>query len=295
MPTIECAAAAARYAEKYKIPLVLDIRDRWPDLFLHGIPAIFRRVARYGIIPYDATLRYSLKRAAAIFAISPEYLEWACGKLNCDSLRSGRVFPLGYMPQAARAQGTLQPKICWFLGSFGFTSDLETVIAAAVKLSRMHRTDIHFVLSGSGEKLSLLESSIQRERLLNLTLTGWLSRDQITQMMCKSYLGLACYSALATQGIPNKLTEYLSAGLPVISSLNGEGRQLISEFGCGYYYEAGNSDSLVQALLRLCDNAGQWQTCHENSLILFRRFFDASRIYPAMVRELEAIALSGCS
>jgi glycosyltransferase involved in cell wall biosynthesis len=292
MPTIESAVASARYARANRIPLVIDIRDLWPDLFVNGVPSGLRTIAQLGLVPYNLLLRYALCSATAIFGISPAYLKWALLKARRSENSLDRIFSLGYMPGKVPFRQIPQTKICWFLGSFGHTYDLDTIIEAAAELARAGRRDIRFVLSGAGERFDPIKSRIQNLHLENVELTGWLSRDQIAEMMERSYLGLACYSTIATQGIPNKIIEYLSAGLPVISSLKGEASDLILKHQCGVNYDPGNKQSLMAAITSVCDDVTQWRCFQVNGLALFNELFNAKKIYPSMVGDLENIQRS---
>ena len=63
--------------------------------------------------------------------------------------------------------------------------------------------------------------------------TGWVDADAINWMRSHAAIGLQPYAAGAPQGLANKLFEYLSAGMPVVSSLTGENQQLIAANDCG--------------------------------------------------------------
>ena len=39
-PTIDYAEEAVKYGKKYNVPVVVDIRDLWPDIFKHNLPKL---------------------------------------------------------------------------------------------------------------------------------------------------------------------------------------------------------------------------------------------------------------
>ena len=117
-----------------------------------------------------------------------------------------------------------------FAGTFGRTYDLRTVIEAA-KILRANRSErVHFVLCGAGERDAEWRALAAGQ---DVTFTGWLPAAELAYLLSKSSIGLAAYSANAPQGIPNKVIEYLSASLPVLCSLPGECRNLLSSARCG--------------------------------------------------------------
>ena len=44
IPTAELSLEAVKFGKKNNIPVVLDIRDMWPDVFLDVLPDIFRKI-----------------------------------------------------------------------------------------------------------------------------------------------------------------------------------------------------------------------------------------------------------
>src|SRR5205807_498974 len=50
-PTIEAALTCARYGQKRRVPVVIDLRDMWPDLFAELAPRSLRPLARALLMP----------------------------------------------------------------------------------------------------------------------------------------------------------------------------------------------------------------------------------------------------
>jgi glycosyltransferase involved in cell wall biosynthesis len=103
-----------------------------------------------------------------------------------------------------------------------------------------------------------------------------------------SEVGLAPYidKPNFTMNLPNKPVEYLSAGLPVVSSLSGVLANLISENRCGITYKAESPDSLAEALVRLYDDRDALEVMSRNALALYQRSFVAERVYGQMIGHL---------
>ena len=102
--------------------------------------------------------------------------------------------------------------------------------------------------------------------------------------------GLAAYVRNAPQSLPNKVFEYFSGGLPVLSSLRGELDRIISESGCGLSYEAGDAEGLASAVLKLHGDPELRRRMGENARRLFEERFSAGRVYSSMIDHLERLA-----
>src|ERR1035437_9058710 len=95
-PTIEIAFECVRYARKHSVPIVLDVRDLWPDIFLNELPFSTRGVANLVLHPYIRMTRFAFRHCSAIVGISKGYLEWGLRYAGRDRGPSDAVFPLGY-------------------------------------------------------------------------------------------------------------------------------------------------------------------------------------------------------
>jgi len=300
-PAVEVGFAAVRYAERQSIPILLDVRDLWPDIYLDAIPPAFRPAAKIALAPYYGMTRSAFRRASGVVAISEGYLDWGLAQAGRVRGPNDALFPLGYQePDWTKASlsernhsllalaGSDSRLLCWFLGSFGDTYDLESVIRAARKLKDQGVNDCQFVLSGEGEGRARLEKMACG--MENIVFTGWLNADQIARMMQKVHVGLAAYRKGAPQGLPNKIFEYMAAGLPILSSLSGECEQFLKTNFCGISYAAGSPDSFIEALLSLTADENRRKELGANGLRAFRSHYSASVVYPRLAGHLEHIA-----
>jgi glycosyltransferase involved in cell wall biosynthesis len=107
-------------------------------------------------------------------------------------------------------------------------------------------------------------------------------------------IGLAPYRAGKNfdAHIPNKPIEYLSAGLPVVTSIGGELAQLLNSRQCGFFYQERNIAALTAALTALYDDRCLQAQMSANASVLFADRFVAETVYGDMADHLERIALS---
>jgi glycosyltransferase involved in cell wall biosynthesis len=180
--------------------------------------------------------------------------------------------------------------ICWFLGSFGDTYDLEPVIEAARRLEHRGARSPQFVLSGDGrarERYQRLASGLS-----NVIFTGWIDADQIASMMQIADVAIAAYKMGAPQGLPNKIFEYMAAGLPILSALDGECKSFLTTSECGLYYEAGNADSFMGALTVLMQDPSLCRRLGDNGRAVFRAQYSSFIVYPKLAAHIERVAAS---
>jgi len=288
-PTIELARESIRFGQARGVPTFLDIRDLWPDEMVDRLPHGARGIGRILLSPLFGSAHRALKGASGLIAISERFLNWGLEFAGRDrSAERDRVFPIGYTGNAAQSNaGTAelrlapvggvnpQKRIFWFAGTFVGNIDLGTVIEAARRLQ--DRQDIQFVLTGSGERSDEWHS--QARGLANVVFTGWADGAQLGALSSVAWAGLGAYRKGAKMSLPNKLFEYMSRGLPIVISLEGDTRDLVLNRNIGLPYEAGDPASLASVVERLADDADLQRIMSANAACVHDEQFSPRRIY----------------
>ena len=75
-PTIELCEAAADYAREHNVPLLIDIRDQYPDLYWENAPAPARGIVHLLCTWARRQASRALGGAIGITANGPEVVEW---------------------------------------------------------------------------------------------------------------------------------------------------------------------------------------------------------------------------
>ncbi len=303
-PTIGLSRAATRYGRVCGIPVVLDVRDLWPDIFPGPTEGWGRWMKGLALAPLVKATREAFKTCTAVVGVSERYLRWGLSYAGRPAGEHDRVFAIGYKkPHVTAGDLTAaemslrdvgvnpEKKIAWFVGSLGTTYDLIPLIQAARRLGQQGQNDIQFVFSGEGG--NGLAYRRLAEGMNNVVFTGWMDSHQIAWLMRVSRVGLMAYAAGAPQGLPNKLFEYLGAGLPVLSALSGETEALLSTHECGLTYTPGDTDSFLKALLTLLDNASLSNQMGRNAASLFTGHYTAEKINAEIIRHLERVCAEG--
>lgn len=305
LPTLELCRVAVDYGNLHSIPIVLDIRDLWPDIFLDAVPAWARWAARPALWPMFRTATYVCSRATAITGITSAFVDWGLSYAGRSRSDFDRDFPLSYPAEPHSVQAMAEAQQYWssigldtpvglrvcFFGNLSWTmaDEMYTVIEAAKQLQRQG-AGVQFVICGTGENLEAYRKSAQGYD--NILFPGWIDAPRIRALMQMSSVGLLPYRSRDdfARSIPNKVAEYLSGGLPVVSSLRGVTEALLRDNDCGVTYQNENATSLVQLLRTLASDKDRLQTMARNAASLFAERFDATHVYDEMSDYLQEVA-----
>lgn len=297
MPNIDTCDVATRAGVRWNIPVLLDLRDMWPDIFLDVFPPALRSLGRIAITPMSRRLSRACRAAAGIIGITEGFVSWGLKYAGRDRGRGDAHFPHAY-PASQPDQSTL-PEAEKYWDSFGLSptalvvsfvgtirprNDLSTIVEAA----RILGNKVVFVLGGSGEQLAKLRKDAAG--LNNVILPGWLNHPQINVLLRRSHLAIAPYRNTPdyVMSIPNKPIEYLSAGLPIVSCLSGELERMIIQNNLGAMYREGDAHSLASAITCLSDGALR-DSIKRRALSLYQEKFTAERVYADYASHLENV------
>lgn len=298
-PSIDLADVAVRFARRHRIPVAVDIRDLWPDIFVDAVPRLLRPLAKVGLSHYARLRRRTMQGTDGIWGTSEGFVEWGLAAAGRSRRAQDLVFPLAYASQApteaaladanARWVATLgsavQGPVFCFVGSFGErVLDLAPVIEAA-RLAAARGLPYSFVLCGSGPSLASFRS--QAAGLGNVHFPGHVDATAVHALMRLCTGGIVPYRPLKDfqMSLPNKAVEYMSASLPVLACQGGELKSLLEATGAGLPYESGNAGDLLRVLQEAASPAFQCKArlAAERS---FAESFDASAVYQRYIGSL---------
>ena len=244
LPPIDTVFKIVKFAKKIDIPVIIDIIDPWPEVFLRIFPNFLRKIGNLLFIPFYLQVKYIFNNSSAIVSISDKYRKWAL-KFTNKEIDSKVFYPAVKMKCSKSDLNVSKRKKIRFVyaGALSTSYDVETIIYAAKKLNYNQKKNIEFFIAGSGPKLENLKKL--SNNLDNVFFTGYLKEKELNKLLLSSDIGIACYSKKSTQSVTYKLFDYLSAGLPIICSLPGEMNDFIKKNKIGYCFSPENVDELV--------------------------------------------------
>jgi glycosyltransferase involved in cell wall biosynthesis len=305
IPILELCEKVVDFGKKNDIPVIVDIRDLWPDVYRRLFPFMQERIVNIIFKREYIRLKRILSSTSAITAVSETYLKWALSYAGRMKRPFDKAIPLGFYPHqnATKPNDTktslikgkynipLYSRLCTFTGTFCGSYDIDTPIQAARQLYGHLGREIVFVFAGKGEGFSRLKR--MAAGLPNVVFTGWLNRESLKELLSISSWGLAPYSKKAIMSLPNKPFEYMSLSLPIISSLRGELWELIEKNRIGKNYNSGNAYELVAAIHELNDNPNKSTQMGSNAFELFQRSFSAEMVYTSFVQLMIELSKAG--
>jgi glycosyltransferase involved in cell wall biosynthesis len=298
MPCIELCKSAAEYGESMKIPVVLDIRDKWPDIFLDRLPSITHPIANIVFNHYRKQLSYSAKRASAIFGITEHFVEYglkhaeraknhldADFSLTTETLRISnqeRQDGLKFWKNLSVIKDCSTLKVV-FAGTMSSAFDFDTILENA----ETFEGKVQFIITGSGAKYE--DCKRKATHLTNVIVPGWMEPKKLKVLLELSDIGLAPYRRTPDfmNSLPNKISEYLLYGLPILTSLEG-GRvdKLITDEKCGLAY---NKNNFVKQVNLLANQGAYTENMSKNAFKTYKNNFNPDEIYDSMTARIELI------
>jgi colanic acid biosynthesis glycosyl transferase WcaI len=257
-PPLGLGLTVATLSRMWRVPYIFDVEDLQPDaaaeLGMIENPSVLR--ALYGIE------RMAYRKAALITTLTEGMRQRIIGK----GIDPGKVvlFP----PRADsslynlrdRCNGNefrerfgLQGKfIISHSGNMGVKQGLEVILRAAEKTRE--REDIQYVFVGNGAMSSRLEADAKKRKLKNVCFLPLLDQDLFPQMLAATDIALITQQRVVSDIVfPSKTVTLLSAGCPVIASVNSgsEVARTVLRSRAGLVTEPENADSLSDAILQL--------------------------------------------
>jgi glycosyltransferase involved in cell wall biosynthesis len=252
-PPIFQAVSAALLARWRRKPFLLEVRDLWPYF------AIATGVLRSQVlIGMSNWLERWLYRAADVVVVnSPGFIEHvrARGAKRVSLVPNGadcEVFTQAESVGNLREQlGIRDGFIVLYAGAHGLSNDLGTLLRAARELKT--EPHIHFVLVGAGkEKASLMEQAKSWD-LRQVHFIEPIPKRQVPGLLMQADAGLAILMAIDAYKttFPNKVFDYMAAGIPVLCAIDGVIRKVVEEGQAGLFVEPGDPSALAAAILAL--------------------------------------------
>lgn len=297
MPPHDLACEAVMFAKKNNIPVLVDIRDPWPDIFLNHIPLKFRGLAKIALYKDFRMIKKIMQMADGLIAVTNTFMEWGLNYAGREKNSFDRVFYLGYkkpsISHISKAKERFLPIfenlkdkfIVFFVGTIASYHNPSTLLKVAERLSEHN---IYFVIAGDGEFLRQLKKI--STTLSNVFLTGWLNQDEIEFWLQHSKIGV-CPTTKEIDLFPNKAFTYLSAGLPIISAFQGDLREIIEKYQIGFYYPPNDVDAIAECIMKLYNNPELYKKMSENAGRVFDEMFDADKIYTEYAEHIEKVEL----
>ena len=274
-------------------PFVFELRDLWPD----SIVAV-GAMRETGIIRALRKLEYFLyRRAKRIVSVTQSFKRVLTENgIDADKIA---VVPNGvdletYLPgpkpgDLARRLGVEGKFVAAYVGTVGMAHGIGTLIDAARVLRA--RSDIAFVVVGTGATQAALAEKSRQEGLTNVVFVGAVSKAEVREYwrLCDVALVLLRDAPLFRHVIPSKIFEAMGMERSIILGVKGESEAILLESGAGIAIPAEDPAALARSVADLADNRERCAALGLKGRRYVAEKFNRETLAMRMLAELEQV------
>ncbi|MDF2559428.1 MAG: group 1 glycosyl transferase [Microbacterium sp.] len=229
-------------------PYVLHVQDLWPDSIVGSsiVAGSFKRRAVSGSL--GPWLRSSYRRASGVIGIAPTMVSTLVSR-GAPEERTHLVYNWA---DAGEAVETVLPPPASpraeivYAGNVGDMQDLGTAVRAAHAAAE---AGVTLTIVGDGVAKDDLRALVDELGADNVRFQESVPRERMAEIYARADYALVSLKDIAVfRGtIPSKFQAVLSAGVPVISTVQGDVRRIVEESRVGLTADAESATSLEMA------------------------------------------------
>ena len=279
-----------------RCPLVLDIRDLWPEVAVEAgefapdglVTRLAQRLARFLYRHADHITPVTENKRKKLLAVGVPI-----GKTAVVTNGVDLDYVAAAKPGDKRAELGLEDKfVILYAGLIGIAQGVEIAIHAANCL-RDDET-IHFVIVGDGPRRDSLRQQVESLGLKNVTLIPRQPRAEIPLFLRTADVALVpLVSSNLDDAVPSKLLEAWAYGRPVILAAGGEAATIVQHSAGGLVVSPEEPDNLTDAILALKNDPDQLAQYAQNGRAYVQAHFDRRALAGQMGQVLERTLHSG--
>jgi colanic acid biosynthesis glycosyl transferase WcaI len=286
-PPLPVAAAGAVLAARHRAPLLLDVRDLWPESAVTlgelGEGTVLRAAERLERLVYA--------RANRIVTTNDAFRRWieerAPRSAQVDVVANGTSrgwLHVGESEVARSSVGLPDGRFVWaYAGNIGLAHGLEFTVDAARLLGERYL----LLVIGEGPRRFALERRAAQAPASTVDIRGLMPAPKAALHLRAADAVLVCERQEMT--VSAKLYDACAVGRPVIAACRGELRRLVEREGIALAVPHGDPEALADALRRLRSDP-QLRTRLSDRARAFARLHLRERQADQLAELLESVA-----
>ena len=238
-----------------RVPFVFEVRDLWPE----SLQAV-------GVADESSVMVRTLKGIAGLLYREADHIvvvthsfkkyleeEWGVPAEKISVVRNGvdhnLFFPTEPDENIVREFELRGKFVVSYTGTVGNAHGLDTLVTVAEMLS-ISDPDVLLLVIGDGAEKETFQRLISEKGLRNLRLLPGQPRERIPALLAASHacLVLLKKNNLFKTVLPTKMMEYMSSGRPVISNVEGEAADLLTDASGGICVAPQDPEALWKAI-----------------------------------------------
>lgn len=265
-PQIFCGYVGVWYKRLKKVPLVIEIRDIWPES-MGAVGAHIPRLAYWGLERIERAMYRVCDRLVTVgegyrdrLATKGVANEKMSVVMNGTDLS---VYRPGPKDEALLEKFGLKGKfVVSYIGTVGMACGLEVVLDAAEFFINAGERgceaangagDVVFVIVGDGAHRERLESEAKRRGLGNVVFTGRQPKSSMPDWVNSSDASLVHLkkTELFTTVMPSKIFESAGCKRPIIMGVDGFAKKLVLDAEAGLDMKPEDAGSLIECVQKM--------------------------------------------
>ncbi len=265
-PPVFLGDAAWLVSKRWKVPLVFNTQDIFPDVAVDlgalNNPRVIRLAEKHE--------RSIYRRADAVTVLSTDQARNVSGKIDSsdgqkddEQIRDkvhiihnfadlDRVRVVNRENDYRARHGLKGKKVVMYSGNVGLSQSFELIRSAAQRWQ--DNPDVHFVINGEGAARPEIDR--WSGELDNVTVVDFAPRSEVSEVLGAADLHLVLLkTGLAKSSTPSKLYGILASGRPVLASIDtgSEVASVVEQADCGVAVPPEDTEAFCTALAKMLD------------------------------------------
>lgn len=298
-PLIDFAYEAVRYGKEKDVPVIVDVRDLWPDIIWEKFGQPLGSLVKLACKGLRKKTEYILKNATAVIGVIPKCLQLS--EAYGRSLSGNdRVYGLAYAEKCYTTEETHKAKefwknlgiletdtvLCWIGQISEARTDFRLVLDVVIK-----HPDIKMVVCGDGPSKQELAARYQSYK--NIVFPGFLDQLYLDSLMKMASIGVIPIHDTPdfTDTLNNKVIEYMAGELCIATTLSGQQKRVVEKEGMGFFFQT--SDEFEEKLLKHLNDNKLITQCQRNARAYFEKNYKSETVYGALCSQIEEMGKHG--
>ncbi|MCF7955126.1 MAG: glycosyltransferase family 4 protein [Phycisphaerae bacterium] len=289
------ARNAVKIASQFQAKSIVDIQDLWPETFYRLAPAPVRASLSMALSPWQKASTAAYCNADVVAGVADEYVNRALElgatpkstatiPLGIDLASFNKAAAEGYTSEFTKPEGEI-----WFAytGSLNRSYDCITLTKAFLQAKENLKCPAKLFITGRGEYTEEIKKNIDDCGTKDVVLTGFVDFPQWAYLLKQCDVGFNASFPEAMIYLPNKIFYYFAAGLAVLNTIPGQCSNIVSGSKSGLDYQAGNTQSCIEAIEKVASNADILAEMKYNSHQQAVTIYDRNILYSKFVDLIE--------
>lgn len=222
---------------------ILDVVDIWPDVL--PFPSIFKNIFFPLFTIWRWTYIFSIRSCDVLLTVSDRFMSDSIPYFRYQKSNAKRFY-IGSKRLSLRSEKSYGLPTIVYVGNIGYLYDFETLLMSMEAC----QSRLRFSIVGDGNRKDWLLSELERRGIEYHYYGVVYDDDKLGDILSKCDIGFNGYRNTSA-AFSYKANTYFAARLPILNSMGGDLRDLVSECGLGFNYMAGDVDSLTGCINKL--------------------------------------------